>query len=255
MAIKALIVDDEPLAREQIAVLLEGEPDVAIIGECGDGKSAVQSIRNGHPDVVFLDIKLPEMSGFEILDSLPQELQPSIIFVTAYDRYALQAFKVHAVDYLLKPVEEQPFRVAVGELRLRLDGRGGGGVPRDNVAGLLRDLEGLRRSNGSIAFNSGNEVLCLKLSDIDWIEAAGNYVNVHAGNSAHLVDGPLSALEGRLSSHSFLRIHRSRIVNSDRIRRIKPLLYGDYTVELHDGTKLILSRSYRDAVLQKVRSR
>jgi two-component system LytT family response regulator len=254
MAIRALIVDDEPLAREQITALLETESDVAVIGECGDGKSAVHAIRHDIPDVVFLDIKLPEMGGFEILESLSQEHLPSIIFVTAYDRFALQAFKVHAVDYLLKPVEEKPFRQALKHLRLRLGHRGGDGETRRKVAGLLRDLDSWHRSGGSIVLSSGAEVLCLRLSDINWLESAGNYVSIHAGNNTHLVDGPLAALEERLSSRNFLRIHRSRIVNFDQVCRIKPLLYGDYTVELHDGTKLTLSRSYRDAVLDKIKS-
>ncbi len=151
-------MDDEPLAREQIAALLEPESDVAIVGECGDGKSAVQAIRNENPDVVFLDIKLPEMGGFEIIDSLPQERQPSIIFVTAYDRFALQAFKVHAVDYLLKPVEEEPFRRALNHLRLTLGHRKDDGPRRRKVADLLRDLDSWHRSSGSIVLNSGSEV-------------------------------------------------------------------------------------------------
>jgi len=254
MAIRALIVDDEPLAREHIAALLESEPDVAIIGECGDGKSAVQAIRNENPDVVFLDIKLPEMSGFEIIESLPQELQPSIIFITAYDRFALQAFKVHALDYLLKPVEEEPFHRALNQLRLTLGHPKDDGATRRKVAELLRDLDSWQRSSGSVVLNSGSEVLCFNCRDIDWIEAAGNYVSVHAGGSTHLVDGPLSTIEERLIPYNFLRIHRSRIVNFDRVRRIKPLLYGDYTVELQDGTKLTLSRRYRDTVLGKIKN-
>lgn len=253
MAIRALIVDDEPLAREQIIALLEAESDVAVIGECSDGKSAAHAMRRDVPDVVFLDIKLPEMDGFEILESLSQEHLPSIIFVTAYDRFALQAFKVHAVDYLLKPVEEEPFRQALKQLRLRLGHNGDEVATLGRIAGLLRDLDNWHRPGSSIVLRAGAEVLCLRLNDINWLESAGNYVNVHTGNNTHLVDGPLATLEERLSSHNFLRIHRSRIVNLDQVRRIKPLLYGDYTVELHDGTKLTLSRSYRDTVLDKIK--
>ncbi len=254
MAIRAVIVDDEPLAREQIAALLGVESDVAVIAECGDGKSAVRAIANESPDIVFLDIKLPELDGFEILQALPQDHPPCIIFVTAYDRFAVEAFKVHAVDYLLKPVEEEPFRRALNRLRMRLGQPVDDGSALHKVASLLRDLENWHRATASVVLRSGSEVLCLKLADIDWIESAGNYVSVHIGGSMHLVDGPMNDLEERLNSHNFLRIARSKIVNFDRIRRIKPRMYGDYLVEMHDGTKLTLSRSYRDAVLSKIKS-
>jgi two-component system LytT family response regulator len=253
MAIRALIVDDEPLARERIAALLETESDIAVIGECGDGKSALRAIKSQAPDVVFLDIKMPEMDGFEIIEALPHDHLPSIIFITAYDRFALQAFKVHALDYLLKPVEDEPFRHAVSQLRLKMRQPEDDESLRLKVTGFLRDLEGWHRSKDSLVLNSGNEVFCVKPADIDWVESAGNYVRLHVGGSTHLVDGTMNSVEQRLSSHNFLRIHRSRIVNFDRIRRIKPLQYGDYTVELRDGTKLTLSRSYREAVLARVK--
>ena len=252
MAIRALIVDDEPLARESIAALLQAESDIAVIGECADGKSAVQAIKAEAPDVVFLDIKLPEMDGFEIIESLPQDKLPAIIFVTAYDRFALQAFKVHAVDYLLKPVEKEPFQEALRQLRLRLDRHEDDETLRGKLVGLLDDLRNWQRHADSLVVNSGSEVLCLKLVDIDWIESAGNYVCLHVGGRTHIVDETMNGLEKRLRSHNFIRIHRSRIVNFERIRRIKPLLYGDHTVELHDGTKLTLSRSYRDSVLNRI---
>jgi len=253
MPIRAIIVDDEPLAREQIAAFLAAESDVTVIGECGDGKTAVRTIAEEAPDIVFLDIKLPELDGFQILEALPEERIPCIIFVTAYDRFAVQAFKVYAVDYLLKPVEEEPFRRALSRLRMRLAQPSEDGNTRQRVAGLLRDLESWHRRTSSVVLRSGNEVLCLKLTDIDWVESAGNYVSIHMGGSTHLVDGPMNDLEQRLNSHNFLRIARSRIVNFDRVRKIKPRLYGDYLVELLDGTKLTLSRSYRDAVLTRIR--
>lgn len=251
--IRALIVDDEPLARESIATLLETVPDIAVIGECADGKSAVHAVKTQAPDVVFLDIQLPEMDGFAILETLAQHKLPSIIFVTAYDRFALRAFKVHAVDYLLKPVEEEPFLEAVRQLRLRLERHQDDGTLRHKLVGLLDDLRIWQQSADSLIVNSGNEVLRFKVVDIDWIESAGNYACLHLGNRTHIVDETMNGLEKRLGSHNFIRIHRSRIVNYDRIRRIKPLHYGEQTVELHDGTKLTLSRSYRDAVLSRLK--
>jgi two-component system LytT family response regulator len=253
MAIRALIVDDEPLARESILALLETERDVSVVGECGDGRSAVRAIQTQRPDVVFLDVKLPEMDGFEVLEALPRERLPSIIFVTAYDRFALRAFKVHAVDYLLKPVEDKPFHEALRQFRKRLGGLDPDETLRQRLAGLVDDLRLLRQPSDRLVVNSGNDVLCLKLREIDWIESAGNYVCLHVGGITHIVDETMHGLEQRLSSRNFIRIHRSRIVNFERIRRISPLLYGDHVVELHDGTKLTLSRSYRETVLSRIK--
>ena len=252
MVIQAVIVDDEPLARKRIALMLENEADIRIVGQCGDGKSATRIIRDKAPDLVFLDIQLPEMDGFEIIDSLPASRLPLIVFVTAYDRFALKAFKVHAVDYLLKPVEEERLAEALDHIRSRLQVRDPG--HRARLAEFLRDLDSHLGRASRIVLKSEGEVLCVKPSEIDWVESAGNYVCFHVGSSTHVFRETMNQVEHRLREHNFLRIHRSAIVNFDRVKKLKPRLYGDYTVELRDGTKLTLSRAYRDAVLKKIES-
>ena len=252
MLIQALIVDDEPLARERIALMLETESDIKIVGRCGDGKSAARAIKSKAPDLVFLDIQLPEMDGFEIIESIPANRLPLIVFVTAYDQFALKAFKVHAVDYLLKPVESERLAEALDHARSRMHLRDPSHHAR--LVELLRDLDSHRGRTNRIVLKSEGEVLCLKPSEIDWVESAGNYVCFHVGASTHIFRETMNQVEQRLRLHNFLRIHRSTIVNFDRVKKLKPMLYGDYTVELRDGTKLTLSRAYRQAVLKKIES-
>lgn len=252
MPIRTLIVDDEPLARQRIALLLEHEADVKIVGECGDGKSALRAIKSKAPDLIFLDIQLPEMDGFEIIESVPAGRMPQIIFVTAYDQFALKAFKVHAVDYLLKPVETEPLAEALDRLRNQAINRGQ--ESRGRLAEFLHDLDSHRGRTNRIVLKSGGEVLCLKPAEIDWVESAGNYVCFHVGPHTHIFRETMNEVEQRLREHNFLRIHRSTIVSVERIKRLKPLLYGDYSVELRDGSKLTLSRAYRQTVLKKIES-
>jgi two-component system LytT family response regulator len=250
MPIRTLIVDDEPLARKRIALLLENESDIKIVGQCGDGKSAARAIKSKTPDLVFLDIQLPEMDGFEIIESIPASRLPLIIFVTAYDQFALKAFKVHAVDYLLKPVDDERLAEALDHVRNQMHFRDQG--HRTRLAELLHDLDSHRGRSNRIVLKSDGEVLCLKPSEIDWVESAGNYVCFHVGSVTHIFRETMTEVEQRLRDHSFLRIHRSAIVNFDRIKKLKPLLYGDYSVELRDGTKLTMSRSYREIVLKQI---
>ncbi|HLJ29576.1 MAG TPA: LytTR family DNA-binding domain-containing protein [Candidatus Angelobacter sp.] len=250
MPIRTLIVDDEPLARERIALLLADEPDIQIVGECGDGRSTVRAIKSQTPNLIFLDIQLPEMDGFQIIEAVPAALMPAIIFVTAYDQFALKAFKVHAVDYLLKPVDREMLSETLKHLRRRIYSSDQG--VRGKLAELIRDLESQRGRSSRIVLKSAGEVLCLKPTEIDWIESAGNYVCFHVGASTHIFRETMNQVEERLRSHNFLRIHRSAIVNLDRINRLKTRLYGDYTVELRDGTKLTLSRVYRQGVLKRI---
>jgi len=252
MPIRTLIVDDEPLARKRIALLLESESDIKIVGQCGDGKSAARAIKSKAPDLVFLDIQLPEMDGFEIIESIPASRLPLIIFVTAYDQFALKAFKVHAVDYLLKPVDGELLAEALDHARDQVHFSDQG--QRGRLAELLRDLDSHRGRTNRIVLKSDGEVLCLKPSEIDWVESAGNYVCFHVGPNTHIFRETMNEVEQRLREHNFLRIHRSAIVNFDRIKRLKPRLYGDYSVELRDGTKLTMSRGYRQVVLDKIES-
>ena len=250
MPIQALIVDDEPLARERIATLLTTENDVCVIGGCGDGRSAARAIQREAPDLVFLDIQLPEMDGFEMLASLPANRMPAVIFVTAYDQFALRAFKVHAVDYLLKPVNQQDLLGALGHFRQQRTA--GEQDLKRRLSELMRDLEAQRARSGRLILKTDGEVFCLRPSEIDWVESAGNYVCFHVGSQTHVSRETMHAVEQKLRVHNFVRVHRSAIVNLDRIRRLKPLLYGDYMIELRDGTKLPLSRAYRQTILQKV---
>lgn len=251
MPIRTLIVDDEPLARERVAALLKKEADVTVIGECGDGKSALRAITRMKPDLIFLDIQLPEQDGFTVVESLPCNHAPSIIFVTAYDQFAVKAFKVHAVDYLLKPVDEDRLKQALARARARLENREHD--LRGRILALLADLEAHRGRAQRIMIKSEGEIFFLKPSEVDWVESAGNYVCVHAAGQTHIWRETMNQVERQLLPHNFVRIHRSKIVNFDRIRRLKPNSYGDYSVELRDGTTLTMSRVYRDSVLKLLR--
>ena len=246
MSIRTLIVDDEPLARERIAGLLRTESDIEIVGEYGDGRSAARAIKSKAPDLVFLDIQLPELNGFEVIGSMAAGRTPSIIFVTAYDQFAVKAFKFHAVDYLLKPVERGRLKEALGHLRRRWSGEDKDLKRR--LAELMNDLETQAGQTGRMILKADGEVLILKPGEIDWVESAGNYVCFHVGSDTHIFRETMNQVEQRFRGHNFVRIHRSTIVNLDRIKRLKPVLFGDYSVELRNGTRLKMSRSYRKIV-------
>jgi two-component system LytT family response regulator len=247
MPIRVLIVDDEPLAREKLVALLAREDDIEIVGEASDGASAVALIRRETPDLVFLDVQMPELDGFGVLQKIPADVMPAVIFVTAHDRFALRAFDVHAVDYLLKPFDRARLRQALERSRRELRHRGSG-QPDPNLAGLLaawvKPGTGLER----IAVKSSGRIVLVRTEEIDWIEAADNYVQLHVGKTGHLHRETLSSLEQRLPKNKFIRISRSVMVNVDRVRELQALFHGDYAVILRDGTKLSLSRSYRARV-------
>lgn len=246
---KVLIVDDEPLAREGIRQLVEREADVVIVGECGDGKQALKVIRDESPDLVFLDIQMPEMDGFALLESLSPEKMPRVIFVTAYDQYAVRAFEVHALDYVLKPLDEERFQKTWERATEQIRGRKDAGW-LDGIQSLLQELaEGKGGGQGHYAdrmiIKTDGRVFFVRVKDMDWIEAQGNYVMIHVGKESHLVRDAISKIEEDLDPRLFLRIHRSTIVNIDRIQELQSLFHGDYRVLLKDGTKLLLSRRYR----------
>jgi two-component system LytT family response regulator len=243
--IRTLIVDDEPLARERIRGLLQKEPDIEITGECADGFTAVTAITGGKPDLVFLDVQMPELDGFGVLERLGSEAMPAVVFVTAYDKFALRAFEVHALDYLLKPFDGERFRTALERARERIQRRQAGELS-DRLGELLADLKTGGKPADRLAVKSGGKVLVLKLDEIDWIEAADNYVNLHIGGESHLHRETMSALERRLSAGKFVRIGRSTIVNIERIKELQPLFHGEYAVILRNGTRLTLSRSHRE---------
>lgn len=243
--IRALIVDDEPLARERLRGLLEAEPDVTVVGECADGEAAVDAIRAEPPDLVFLDVQMPNLDGFGVVEAVGPENMPATVFVTAYDRYALQAFEVHALDYLLKPFDHARFAVALGRARAQLQQDRAAGAA-DQLLALLDEVKTpARKGTERIAVKSAGGVSFLRAEEVDWVEAAGNYAKLHAGRDVHLLRETLNALETRLDPEQFVRIHRSTIVNLDAIKELQPLFHGDYAVILRDGTELVLSRSYR----------
>ncbi|RMH19114.1 MAG: DNA-binding response regulator [Acidobacteria bacterium] len=250
MRIRTIIVDDEPLARDKLRGFLQGEDDVEIVAECGDGKSAVTEIEKLRPDLVFLDVQMPELDGFEVIESLDLDPLPKIVFTTAYDRYALKAFEVHALDYLLKPFDRERFNEALELVRDAIAHRKIDGM-RDQLMALLEDLDRKRsRYRDRLVIKSSGRVVFLKVADIDWVDAAGNYVKLHAKGESHLLRETMNRLERKLDPNLFLRIHRSTIVNLERIKELQQQFHGDYLVILKNGQRLTLSRSYREKLQQ-----
>jgi len=249
--IRALVVDDEPAARAAIRALLADDPEIHVVGECADGRTALDAIRSEAPDLLFLDVQMPEMDGFTLLSRLDATELPVVIFVTAYDHYALRAFEVHAQDYLLKPFDDERFRCAVAHAKQQVR-QGKLGRLSDRLVALL---DGVARppavaSNGQylkrLAIKAGGRVTILGVKDIDWIEAEGDYVKIHAGRAWHLLRETMKHLEAQFDPARFVRIHRSTIVNVERIKELQPYFRGEYVVVLHDGTSLKLSRGYKE---------
>lgn len=226
--IRTLIVDDEPLARSNLAILLRADPEIEIVKECGTGAEAVTEIRNAKPDLVFLDVQMPECDGFDVLELLGQNMPPAVVFVTAYDQYALRAFEAGALDYLLKPFDNARFGRALERAKQKITHE------RESP----RKLERLTiKSSGQVAF--------VKVAEIDWIEAADYYACLHVGTKTHLLRRSMMELERELAADTFCRVHRSTIVNLDRVRGLKLREDGEYEVQLEDGIRLPLSRRYR----------
>lgn len=245
MKITALIVDDEPLAREKIRRLLRNENDFEIVGEAVSGEEAVEMIEAEKPDLIFLDIQMPEMNGFEVLNSIKNGAMPAVIFVTAYDKYAIRAFEVHALDYLLKPFDYDRLKSAINRVRELLETKSYGEID-EKLISLLSDLKAEKEYPQRLVLKTAGRVYFIKTSDIDWIEAAGNYVKLHIGKDAHLLRETMNNTEAKLDPEKFLRIHRSSLVNIDSIKELNPLFNGDYLVILQDKTELTLSRNYHD---------
>jgi len=246
--VRAIIVDDEPLARERLRLLLADEPDVEVVGECGDGCQAVVAIEELKPDLVFLDVQIPNLDGFAILESVGADRIPAIVFVTAYDHYALRAFDVRAVDYIHKPFGKERLHKALAHAREQIT-RGKSADISGQLVALLEEIRPQKTYLKRIMVKSGGRLYFLRTAEIDWVEAAGNYVRLHVGSEAHLLRETMNGLETKLDPERFLRIHRSTIVNIDRVRKLSPSFVGDYAVVLHDGTKLKLSRGYQDRLV------
>ena len=244
MTLRVLIVDDEPVARRRIRRLLAAEPDVGIVAECADGASALRAIVSDRPDIAFLDVQMPELDGFEVVQSVSPNELPAIVFVTAFDRYALRAFDVHAIDYLLKPFTRERFRTALARARERLGRRG-----RDSqLTALIDAIRAKRRYPSRVAVRTGGRFLVVDWRDVDWIEAADNYVRLHVGGKEYLLRETLASIEKQLDPERFARIHRSAIVQLDRIVELDPASHGDVDVVLRSGARLVVSRTWRDRI-------
>ena len=249
---RVLIVDDEALAREGIRARLEQVGGVEIIGECADGDRAAEQIRQLKPDVVFLDIQMPGKNGLEVVGALPPELRPYFVFVTAYDRHAIRAFELHALDYLLKPISNDRFAVALERVRAQLAAQRSQDFQR-RVGALLSAGEmsaprPAERTPERLPIRVANRIVLVAVADIDWIEASGDYASLHVGKKSWLLREPLSSLESRLRAGGFIRVHRSAIVNTSRVVELKALEDGDYSILLRDGVSIKLSRHYRSAL-------
>jgi len=245
MTLRTLIVDDEPLARQGIRLLLQEEPDVEVIGECANGAEALAAIQRQKPALMFLDVQMPKMDGFALLAALPAEQVPVVVFVTAYDQHALQAFEVSATDYLLKPFKPARFRQAVQRARQRLQSRNAGGL-HEQLQTLLAAAKSVPGYPSHLSVKAGPRTVFVKISEVDYVEAAANYVILHVGTQNHILRETLTNLESRLSPRIFLRIHRSIVVNLERVTGVKPIPTGEHLVVLKTGRELPLTRGVRE---------
>ena len=243
--IRTVIVDDEDLARERIQALLEQQPDIEIVGLCADGASAVETIDREHPDLVFLDVQMPGMDGFEVVENIDAEHMPAIVFVTAYDGHALRAFEINALDFLLKPFDQARFEKALERARSQVN-RDRTSLIDARLVSLLEGLHEERKYPERLIVKSGGRVFFVRTEDIDWVEASGNYVKIHAKGEAHLIRESMKNMETKLDAKTFVRIHRSAIVNIDRIKELEPWFHGEYVVIMRDGTRLTASRVFSE---------
>ena len=243
--LRVLIVDDEPLARERLRALLGKEADVDIAGECGSGTDAIVAIRNSPPDAVFLDMQMPGCDGLQVIKELPEANRPAIVFATAHERFALDAFDVQAVDYLLKPFDRERLQTALRRVRDFLRAQRAGAIEEKLESLLNQSAGGPRKSNERFAVKADGRLIFLKPDDITWVEAADNYVVIHLATGQIMVRETMSAIEARLGTTTFARVNRSAIVHLDQIKELQPTFHGDYVVILRDGTKVPLSRALR----------
>ena len=245
--LRTLIVDDEMLSRKKIRAFLQEYPEFQVVAECADGEQAIADIKAHKPDLIFLDVQMPGRNGFEVLDGLEDKCAPAIIFVTAFDKYAVRAFEVRALDYLLKPFNKARFAEALNRFHEQ-GARLSGAERKEELKAVLREIQRESREGERIVVKCGLRSIFLRKGSIEWVEAQGDYVKLHSGKESHLLRETMSALSDRLDPGRFVRIHRSRIVNLDYIREIRPLWGGDCTVTMRDGTELTMSRTYRASV-------
>ena len=246
--IRALVVDDEPIARAHLRALLEDRGDVQVVDECGDGRTAVERIRSLGPDLVLLDVQMPELDGLDVVRAIGPDRMPAVVFVTAHDQHAVDAFEVHALDYVLKPVHRARFNGAIDRVLGII--RSGSAVNRSRP--LAEVLERLSPGSERLAVRSGDRVLYLRIADIDWIEAADDLVRLHVGKTVHDHRATMAQIEQRMPPSRFVRIHRSTIVNVERIREFQPWFQGDWILVLADGTRLQSGKSYRKRIRELI---
>jgi two-component system LytT family response regulator len=260
--IRALVVDDESLAREALLVMLGGDPEIEVIAECRNGTEAVTAIREQSPDIVFLDIQMPEMDGFQVVEEVGAMRMPVTIFVTAYDKHALRAFEAHALDYLLKPFDHDRFNTALQRAKIFIRQQKLGEIS-ESLFAMLQDMKLKTGESPSetdnrnpekavhkepidrVVIKSGGRIYFLKIEEIDWVEGAGDYLSLHSGNQIHLIRETMGSFHAKLNPQKFLRIHRSTLVNIERIKDIRPLFKGEYLITLTSGIRLKASRGYR----------
>jgi len=263
MPVRTLIVDDERMARKRLRTLLTADAEVDVVGECTNGRDAVSAIREGEPDLVFLDVQMPELDGFAVVQTIGVQRMPVTVFVTAFDQYALKAFDAHALDYLTKPFDRERFQASLGrakdQVRLRevakkrvesaaLDSSASDVEVRERLMSLLEGLGRRQQYAERLMVKSAGRVVFLRVDDIDWIEAAGSYVRLHIGRDGHLLHEGITSIAKRLDPTRFARVHRSTLVNLDRVRELQPWFHGDAIAILRDGTRIQVSRTYRDAL-------
>lgn len=243
VTLRVVLADDEPLVRERLRSLVFARSDCALVAECADGSEAVIAIEKSRPDVALLDVQMPELDGFEVLEALPEAVRPAVVFVTAYDEYAVRAFEVNAIDYLLKPIEPSRFNAAIDRVAQRLGPAQSESNP-PGLAALLADLRARRSLTDRFVIRDGHRVTFVAVDDVDWIDAAGNYVRLHAAGRTHLLRETMHSIEARLNPEQFVRVHRSVIVRLDRIVELEPYFHGEYVLTLKDGSRITSSRSY-----------
>jgi two-component system LytT family response regulator len=243
--IRTLIVDDESLARERIRDMLASDPAIEIVAECANGQEAIEAIQQYSPDLVFLDVEMPGIDGFAVLEALPADRMPALIFVTAYDQYAVRAFEVYALDYLLKPFDQERFDRALKRAKDQIASEQTEALSQR----ILRAIEDIKTKPvhlERLVIKLNGHVFFMKAEEIDWLEAEGNYVRLHSGKESYLLRDTISALESQLDPKRFIRVHRSAIVNVDRISELQPWFHGEYRIVLREGVQLTLSRTYRE---------
>jgi len=252
---RAIVVDDEALGRRGVVSRLE-RAGVDVVAECAGGREAIEAVRRLRPDMIFLDVEMPEVDGLEVAATISGDGSPHVVFVTAYDRYAVRAFEAHALDYLLKPIEDERFGETLARVEKALAARRDGDIGR-RIRAVMGDVEGrdgaARRVPERYVVRADGKLVFLRHPEIDWVEAEGDYVRIHAGPKSWLVRETMKSVEADLGTRRFLRIHRSTIVNVEKILELRSFENGDYAVTLRDGTELRLSRTFREAVDRLVR--